>query len=371
MRKTYTPQKLDDGTTLIEGVEVFQLGEHRDFPFDADWFERCQKSHQRFEQTGFAPNVIIGHGKWDGEEPVFGDFQNVRLADDGVTVLVDYLLSPGIDPTIFNSYPHRSVRVNPERAYFAHVAQLGSSEPHFKLPSMHIPAEFSADPDEAYQIFEFNNAEQDEFLNNTAADAPNTEPSTDFTTLKAQLEAEIADFRAKLESVESDKAKLAQDLRNFRNQTEIEQAEAQFQALVQAGIAKPVADKWLQFRKSLICADTPLEFTSTSPDGHSNTVNLTEFAREFEQMLFKRLADNSLVAQTKPASLPFNSQTDPALPEHNGDAEFEAAQDRSKKVRNYLKTEKGKPYAASEHPNGWTTDDYKAAEAEMIAQNLL
>lgn len=363
-RKTYKPKKLEDGSFKIEAVEVFQLGEHRDFPFDSEWFERAVKNHQKFDKIGFAPNVIIGHGSWDNENPVFGDFQNVRLDADGVTVLVDYMLPKNVDPRVFNDFPHRSVRVNPERAYFAHVAQLGASEPHFKLPSMHIPDEFSADPEESYMVFEVEGSAEDEF----AVGADGNPPAENEIQLRLRDDAlKIAEekFEAERAEFEAARTKLEAELADFRKQA-AEQARIQEnkflderkKQLASAGLCKPVLDSYFDIRAAMLFADSPLdcqvEFKNT-PDGNPVTKNLREALDELETLLFRHITENSLIAPLEGKNLPF--QQNP-LELHSDDGETpDQIQARQ--------ADEIKQYFADKGQKQWTNEEFRLARIEL------
>lgn len=135
--KKYAVHKTDDGL-IIEGVEIFKLNNDRGFPYDKDWFAKAQANHQAAREAGFLPSVIVGHNSpfSNREKASIAFFDNVRLDKDEVTVLADYLLDTDGMLKVFSAYPHRSVEVYPDDAFFSAVAQLGGTEPHFKLPPL-------------------------------------------------------------------------------------------------------------------------------------------------------------------------------------------------------------------------------------------
>lgn len=364
-RKIYKPIKLENGNFKLEAVEIFQLGEHRDFPFDAEWFQRALKSHANFAASGFSPPVIVGHNTWsDEEKPVVGDFDNIRLAEDRVTVLADYFLPAGTNLDLFNKFPNRSVRVNPERAYFAHVAQLGSSEPHFKLPSMQIPLEdFAADPEEAFISVEFSEDEAPVFV----ADQPPAENSEELSAddIRAKLEAELQAFREKESLRDSEFAKLQAELEDFRKkmrEDSVADCDNRFNKLLSSGLCKPLAEEYRNLRKSLIFANTPLEY-SYSSEGNTQTFNLGQALDHFETTLLQSLTQGSLIVPLKERETPFQ-QGDPELHGNGDTAEDMEALDQE--VRQALAREgKTKPFA-DDRKNGWTHTDYNRVRKQIL-----
>lgn len=157
--KRYAVTPNADGTFTIPAVEIFRLGEHKGFNYDAAWFARAQVNNQNLADRGWNPPVFIGHTGFSGSEKAkVADAVNLRLAADNATVIADYLLETDGHLKLFQSggYPHRSVEVYGDQALFGGVAQLGATEPYHKFPPLHLE-KFSAalkDQQPAQIIFE-------------------------------------------------------------------------------------------------------------------------------------------------------------------------------------------------------------------------
>lgn len=138
MKFTAIPQP--QGGYKIEAVPIFKLGTHKGFPYTQEWFAKAKANAAKFEtQDGYVPSVIIGHNVDPKiEKAEVAQFTNLRLDATGNIVLSDYLVETDGALELFNKFPHRSVEVFNDEAFFSRVAQLGGSEPYHKLPPLKV-----------------------------------------------------------------------------------------------------------------------------------------------------------------------------------------------------------------------------------------
>ena len=166
MPQIYNLVKQADGKYTVQKVDVFRLGECKNFNFDNSWAERTIEHMAAMKEEGYLPPVIAGHNpRWDDmeEKPTMGFMDNFSVEFGTVpgsgVIYCDLVDINEADLPVIKDmkFPYRSVEVHPEEQYFCALALLGGTEPYHKLPRLQVNDKvvgFARD-DKKKQVFAF------------------------------------------------------------------------------------------------------------------------------------------------------------------------------------------------------------------------
>lgn len=134
----YDHKKNEDGSYDILQVPIFELGKHKGFKYDEDWFKQTQDNMLEDEQHGHLPPVLIGHNDGRGEKPAKGFFKNLALKGEQIIADITKIPKDMFEEIKDRAYPYRSVEVVPKQNKITALALLGGTEPYHHLPMLEI-----------------------------------------------------------------------------------------------------------------------------------------------------------------------------------------------------------------------------------------
>lgn len=388
MPKTYPVRKSPDGL-IIEGVEVFQLGEHRGFNYDRAWFDRLKTNHDAFDAIGFNPPVIVGHNTDPAKEKAkIAGFSNISLADDGKTVRADYLLleTDGTPETLklFSKFPQRSVEVLNNKACFTAIAQLGGTEPHFKFPDLNpqmfsaveedpVIVQFAEEEMSLEQVVEEIKSEQKlsdlewAFYRKLSAIKDNSELSIEekraalaelveeWAGLATEILADSAEQMAALQNSEPFKA-LEAELQKFRDRDR----QNRLNALRDAGISPVFVNRFEALLKA-VPAQSPEKVRFSANRGQPEVESsLHDFLLDTLDKMASAAQVGTLFAAVKPAPLPIQND---ALPKFRDSVEPAPGT-----PANFSAAERIKQYLREQGLHSWTHTQYAEAKRELLSR---
>lgn len=120
-----------DGTVTIKNLPFFQLGFHKNFPFDQDWADQAISLFKaKKEKEGFIPPVFKGHKTSESDaKPVMGFINDMSRQGDLLFAEITK-----VPKDVAREYPYRSVEVVPAKQEITGLALLGADEiPYFKF----------------------------------------------------------------------------------------------------------------------------------------------------------------------------------------------------------------------------------------------
>lgn len=138
----------ENDTVTIKSLPIFQLGEHKGYPYDQDWADNTISIfNQQKESQGFLPPVAISHEEQDGRPgtPVEGFINDLIQKND--LLLAEVIKVP---KDVVKKFPYRSVELHPVTHEITSLRLLGANErPYFKFG----PTQFKEDKGKIYLTF--------------------------------------------------------------------------------------------------------------------------------------------------------------------------------------------------------------------------